>query len=129
MYPSDFSIQMFTLCTKFHEHLPESASPSAKTAANAVRSRPRREAGAPKRLAATVFRREGVYNRTEKRSVTFFGKEERRNKAMRRFVYTIKNRRELSEARDDVVRVEITDSAANDHISNYVESISCNGKS
>ena len=35
---------------------------------------------------------------------------------MRRFVYTIKNRRELSEARDDVVRVEITDSAANGHI-------------
>ncbi len=40
-------------------------------------------AGTRKRLAAKDFRREGVYNRTENPSVTFCGKEERRNKAKR----------------------------------------------
>ncbi len=36
-----------------------------------------------KRLLVTFFRREGVYNRTEKTNETFCGKEERRSKAMR----------------------------------------------
>ena len=57
-----------------------------------------------KRLVAKDFRREGVYNRTEKPSVTFCGEEEQRNEREGAFLKQ-KSRRKRYKACDDVVWV------------------------
>ena len=77
-----------------------SSPPSAELPLKGKPPLARREArNIRKKLVATVFRREGVYNRAEKPSVTFCGEEERRSG--RAMTFYKKSRRELSEVRDD----------------------------
>lgn len=76
---------------------------------------------ARKRSAAPWRRYERVYKRTAGTSMIVFGKESQRSKAKRRLYVQQKSRRKPNEACDDVVRAEITDSAANDPIPNDLQ--------